>query len=140
VFQRDSTHSSVFSRWKDPATVLQVCSPYTYQIELNGGNYHMHANNLRKFNLRVDKLECDLITGELDREYEDTDIVSSVTNNQLLDVPFTGRVNSCNVVYDKDSDFGSIVVVELPVEGRRELMPSQKLTSFQFKAFIDVTA
>ena len=66
VLQRDSTHSSVFSRWKGPATILQVCSPYTYQIELNGGKYHMHANNLRKFNLRVDKLECDLLTGELD--------------------------------------------------------------------------
>jgi hypothetical protein len=37
VLQRDSTHSSVFSRWKGPATNLQVCSPYTYQIELNGG-------------------------------------------------------------------------------------------------------
>jgi len=102
----------------------------------------MHANNLRKFNLRVDKLECDLLTGELDREYEDTDIVSSVTNTQLSDEPFTGRVNSCKVVYDKDSDFGSIVVVELPVEGRRELMPSQKLTSnfVSIRAFIDVTA
>jgi hypothetical protein len=40
ILQRDSSASSVFSRWKGPATVVQVCSPYTYIVELNGGRYH----------------------------------------------------------------------------------------------------
>jgi hypothetical protein len=133
VLQRDSTHSSVFSRWKGPATVLQVCSPYTYQIELNGGKYHMHANNLRKFNLRVDRVECDLLTGELDVEYKDENLINLHNEIHLSDMNFTGSVNSCSVVYDKDSDFGNLNVVELSVEKEEgsELMPSQKLTLSQ---------
>src|SRR5664279_3820287 len=45
ILQRDSSHSSMFSRWKGPATIVQVCSPYTYMIEYNNGRYHFHANN-----------------------------------------------------------------------------------------------
>ena len=46
ILQKDSTASSVFSRWRGPATIVQVCSPYTYMVEYDGGRYHRHVNNL----------------------------------------------------------------------------------------------
>src|SRR5208282_5916164 len=33
ILQKDSTASSVFSRWKGPATIKEACSPYTYRVE-----------------------------------------------------------------------------------------------------------
>ena len=44
ILQKDSTSSSVFSRWKGPAIICQVCSPYTYMVEYDGGRYHRHVN------------------------------------------------------------------------------------------------
>jgi len=54
----DSTASKVYSRWKGPATVVEVKSPYRYLVELNGSRQHVHANKLRKFHVRVDEVMC----------------------------------------------------------------------------------
>ena len=58
-----------------------------------------------------------MLTDDLDREYNVTNVNSSINNIQRSDVPITSKINSCSVVYDKDSDFGDIIAVELPVEG-----------------------
>jgi len=109
ILQRDSSASSVFSRWRGPATVLQVCSPYSYMVELNGGRYHMHANNLRKFNVRVEEVQCKSVSCDMDI------VVNDCT------------VNNCNVIYDSDVDFGNIVVVETDNCDVVPLLPSQKV-------------
>ena len=54
----DSTASKVFSRWKGPATVIEVKSSFSYIVEYNGGRQHVHARKLRKCNLRVDEVLC----------------------------------------------------------------------------------
>ena len=37
ILHPDSTASKIFSRWKRPATVKEVKSPYSYIVEYNGG-------------------------------------------------------------------------------------------------------
>src|SRR5664279_1920761 len=117
ILQRDSTASSVFSRWKGPATVVQVCSPYTYMIELNGGRYHMHANNLRKFNVRADEVECKSIS--CDFLYDNSS--DSIRLGE-------GVVNNCTIIYDNDVDFGNIAVVETSHCIGEEMLPSQRIS------------
>jgi len=56
ILHPDLTASKVFSRWKGPATVVEVKSPYSYIVEYNGGRQHAHANKLRKYNVRVDEV------------------------------------------------------------------------------------
>ena len=61
ILQKDSTASSVFSRWRGPATIVQVCSPYTYMVEYDGGRYHRHVNKLRPFTTRVEDIQTDSV-------------------------------------------------------------------------------
>jgi hypothetical protein len=68
----------------------------------------MHANNLRKFNLRVDNLESNLLTSETD-------------SNEI-----NPQVSTCSVIYD--SDVGDIVVVESPDVASKH-RPSQRIDS-----------
>ena len=109
ILQRDSSASSVFSRWKGPDTVVQVCSSYTYIVELNGGRYHMHANSLRKFNVRVEEVECKAV------------FCDAVNIDECV------AINSCNVIYESDVDFGNIVVVDTTDFDVNGVLPSQKI-------------
>ena len=36
ILSPDSTASKVYSRWKGPATIVEVKSPYSYLVEYNG--------------------------------------------------------------------------------------------------------
>ena len=109
ILQRDSSESSVFSRWKGPDTVVQVCSSYTYIVELNGGRYHMHANSLRKFNVRVEEVECKAV------------FCDAVNIDECV------TINSCYVIYESDVDFGNIVVVDTTDFDVNGVLPSQKI-------------
>jgi hypothetical protein len=55
LLQRDSTASKVFSRWRGPAEIVEVKSPYSYIVVLGDARYHMHANDIRKYHVRVDE-------------------------------------------------------------------------------------
>jgi len=112
ILQRDITSSSVFSRWKGPATIVQVCSPYTYMVELNGGRYHLHANNLRQFNVRTEEVVCKSVSCDM----------YSVVDEMLY-------VNSCNVIYENDVDFGKLVLIDPNDCVTVEVLPSQKIAS-----------
>lgn len=78
ILQRDSTASSVFSRWKGPATIVQVCSPYSYMVELQGGRYHMHANSLRQFNVRAEEVECKSVSCDMYSMSDDIACIKTV--------------------------------------------------------------
>ena len=44
------------SRWQGPATVVEIKSPYSYLVELDGGQRRtLHANRLRLYHTRVNK-------------------------------------------------------------------------------------
>ena len=41
VLQRDNTASKVFSRWRGPGEIVEVKSPYSYIVALDGARYHI---------------------------------------------------------------------------------------------------
>ena len=55
----DSTSSRMFSIWSAPGTIVEVRSPYSYIVDVDGVHKHSHANKLRKFHVRVDSVTCD---------------------------------------------------------------------------------
>ena len=57
VLLPDSTNK-LMSRWQGPATVVEMKSPYSYLIELPGGQRRvLHANKLRSYHVRF-KIDC----------------------------------------------------------------------------------
>ena len=66
----------------------------SHMVELDGGRYHLHANSLRKFNVRAEAVECNSLACD----------IYSIDDECTV-------VNNCNVIYDTDLDFGDIVVV-----------------------------
>ena len=61
----DLSASKTFSRWRGPATIVEVRSPYSYLVEYDGKRQHLHANKLRKFHIRVDEIVCDVYDEEM---------------------------------------------------------------------------
>lgn len=106
ILSPDSTSSRMFSKWTGPATVVEVRSPYSYIVELDGVRKHFHANKLRKFHVRID----------------------SVKSTSLIDDLESKSVNTCAIVYHSDKQFGDLSVVPSTVSqpGFIEL-PSQKI-------------
>jgi hypothetical protein len=114
ILQPDSTSSKAFSKWKGPAKIVEIKSDYSYMVEIDNAIYHIHANRLRKYNVRVDEVNC---------AYASLPVVES------------GMVNECNcaVIYERDTDFGNIEVVNPPGEQmyNSELLPSQRVSEEQ---------
>ena len=88
ILSPDSTASKVYSRWKGPAEIVEVKSPYSYIVEYDGHRQFLHANKLRKFHVRVEEA-----------------IISSAHAEPLNSCP---TVNTCAIIYDRDTDFGQI--------------------------------
>ena len=85
--------------------MVTVKSPHSYIVETDGARQHVHANKLRRYDVRVDELHCCHV--------------------------IVGRVNTCSVVYERDEDFGSVEFVE-PSKWNHQLsecvcLPSQRL-------------
>ena len=116
ILQPDSTSSKTFSKWKGPAKIVDIKSDYSYMVEINNAVYHIHANRLRKYNVRVDEVNC---------SYASLPIVDSCIVNEC----------NCAVIYERDTDFGTINIVEPPSEQTRtvELLPSQRVSEEQIK-------
>jgi hypothetical protein len=112
ILMPDTTASKVFSKWKGPAEIIEVKSPYSYLVEYKGARYHVHANKLKKFHVRVDEVVCDSVS------------ICVKTSDDIV-------CNTCAIIYEKDDDFGGVDVVEIPpvLEDSRqnELLPSQKI-------------
>jgi len=117
ILNPDSTASKVLSRWKGPATAVEVKSPYSYIVEYNGGRQHVHANKLRKYNVGVDEVICKSLW------LNDDENVSDISNLSIVD--------TCAIVYDKDADFGRIEVVDVPIDVLRyqaNSLPSSRIS------------
>ena len=106
ILQPDSTSSETFSKWKGRAKIVDIKSDYSYMVEINDAVYHIHANRLRKYNVRVDEVNC---------SYASLPIVES------------GSVNDCNcaVIYERDTDFETINVLEPANEQTRTIAKSK---------------
>jgi hypothetical protein len=111
VLQRDNTASKVFSRWRGPAEIGQVKSPYSYIVALGDARYHMHANNLRKYHVRVAEVTCECFVN-----------IAEVNNNLTANC-------HCAIIYDNDVDFGKIDAIDVSRDHVDNLLPSQKIKS-----------
>ena len=108
----DTTASKVFSRWKGPATVVEVRSPYSYIVEYNGSRQHVHANKLLKYHVRVDEVICNSVC--LNEDGPTGDLLT---------------VDTCAIVYDRDAEFGQVKFVDVPSTklNRQEQLPSSRI-------------
>lgn len=96
ILQKDDVSNAMFAKWKGPATTVDVKSPYSYVVEYNGAQYHLHANKLRKFYIRADEAECN------NTAYATPDSFEEVAG-----------ICSCAIIYEKESDFGNVAVIGL---------------------------
>ena len=105
ILHKDSTASRTFSRWKGPGTIIEIRSPYSYLVEIDGARRVYHANHLRKFHVRVHEVVCDsLAMGE---------------NYPVL------QLNSCAVIREEDIEFGRIATFDVKSHGEERQLPSQ---------------
>jgi len=91
----DTTASKLFSKWRGPATVVAVRSPYSYEVNLDGNVRHYHANHLRKYHVRVESVLYDSSVYQFNVDDE-------CLNADDVDV------NACAVVYTSDREFGEL--------------------------------
>ena len=110
ILQKDSSSSALFAQWKGPAEIIAVKSPYSYIVAYNGGQYHLHANKLRKFHVRVDSIECN------NTMYATHEIIDEQAGNC-----------NCAIIYDKDIEFGDVTVIDPPAFVKTDLLPSAKI-------------
>ena len=101
----DTTSSKTFSRWVGPAVIKDRLSNHTYSVEINGSRKHIHADKIRKYHIQINEVMCDTVT----TGHEQT------------------KINHCAVIYDDDSDFGSVDVIDTDQFQQRELLPSQRI-------------
>ena len=90
VLTPDSTASRLWSRWRAPAKIIRKQGDYSYLVEIDGSRQLIHANKLRKYDVKVNEIVC---------------------NMPQVPEEITG-VNTCAVVYEKDKDFGPLKYVE----------------------------
>ena len=90
VLVPDLTSSKKFSRWVCPSVIKERLSNHTYLVEINGSRKHIHADKIRKYHIQINEVMCDMVT----TGHEQT------------------RINHCAVIYDDDSDFGSVDVID----------------------------
>jgi len=103
--------SKVFRRWIGPGIVREKRPHNSYIVEIDSARRHLHADKLRKYHVSVDEVLC-------------TPVVSScsATGNSNL-----STVNQCAIIYDKDTDFGNVEVIEPTSEKDVELLPSLQI-------------
>ena len=109
ILSPDNTASKVFSKWRGPATVVEVKTPHSYIVEIDGVRRYMHADKLRTYHINVDEVMCKQNPGESTSR---------------------GEVHHCAIVYEQDVDFGNVNTVDpsrSPVP--EQLLPSQKIDS-----------
>ena len=107
ILSPDSTTSKVFSKWPGPATVIEVISPHSYLVEIDGSRRHLHADKLRRYHINLDEVICKQTPSE---------------NTSC------GDVSHCAIIYEQDADFGNVKTVD-PIESpfTDQLLPSQKI-------------
>ena len=105
VLTPDSKNSKTFSRWVGPAVIKDKVSNHSYLVDINGAVKHIHAEKLRKYHIQVNEVICDTVTSG----HEQT------------------RVNHCAAIYDEDSDFRSVDVIDTNQCQQPESLSSQRI-------------
>jgi hypothetical protein len=61
IWQTDSTSSRMFARLKGLAKIVDAKYSDSYVVELDGKQYHLHANHLRPYFVNVDSVTCSAV-------------------------------------------------------------------------------
>jgi hypothetical protein len=104
IFQNDSSNP----KWKWAGKIVAVLSPYSYVVEYDSNQYHLHANKPWKFHNRVYEAEF---------------------NNVLYITPAepdSANFN-CAVIPEKDVDFGSVAVINPTSFEKPDALTSQRI-------------
>ena len=138
ILKPDSTKSRVFSRWKGPAKIVAVKSPYSYIVELDGARYHLHANDLRPYHVKAEEVAFDSAAfGTLNEtkvsavqfmSQENDDICAEWYDALQPSMPL--GVATCAIIHDEDEDFGAVQTLAaqpVPPSNEQNLKPSQRI-------------
>jgi len=90
ILTPDTTASRLWSRWRAPAKVIRKQGDYSYLVEIDGATQLVHANKLRKYDVKISEIICE----------------------SLWTPANSAKVNTCAVVYEKDEEFGPLKYVE----------------------------
>jgi len=101
----DSTSSKTFLRWVGPAVIKDRLSNHTYSVEINRSRKNIHADKIGKYHIQIDEATCDTVT----------------TGHEHI------KINHCAVIYEDDSDFGSVDVIDTDQFQQPELVLSQRI-------------
>jgi hypothetical protein len=108
ILNPDTSSSRLWSRWRAPATIIDKSGEYSYLVEIDGAKQWIHANKLRKFDVRIEEIICE----------------SFIENEPNV------TVDSCTVIHDKDSEFGRVEAIDLHVNDLS--LPSCKVDMSKF--------
>jgi len=59
ILSPDSTTSRLWSRWRASAKIVRKQGDYSYLVEIDSATQLIHANKLRKFDVKVSELVCE---------------------------------------------------------------------------------
>jgi RNase H-like domain found in reverse transcriptase/Reverse transcriptase (RNA-dependent DNA polymerase) len=91
--------AKLYSRWQGPGTIIEVKSPYSYVVEVEGKRRHMHANKIRKFNERIERAEvnnCSVIF-ERDEQFGSIDVIPD--NSAKTDSPVSSKIDPSKIAH-----------------------------------------
>jgi hypothetical protein len=80
----DLVGAKLYFRWQGPGTTVEVKSPFSYTIEIDGNRRHIHANKIRKFNERIEQAmitSCSVIFDK-DGEFGSVSVLESMTSSE----------------------------------------------------------
>jgi len=132
ILKPDSTVSRVFSKWKGPAKIVTVKSPYSYIVELDGARYHLHANYLRRYNVQADAVSynssafASVSTVKL-KPLEDGEICVDLSETRPTADQL--HISTCAIIHDEDGDFGAVQTVGSATDATDQVsrLPSKRL-------------
>jgi len=55
LFFSSAGGAKLYNRWHVPGTIVEVKSPYSYIVELDGKKQHVYANKMKRFNKRIEQ-------------------------------------------------------------------------------------
>ncbi|MDW0176774.1 MAG: DDE-type integrase/transposase/recombinase, partial [Nitrososphaeraceae archaeon] len=92
VLAPDFGSSKFCNRWQGPATIVEVKSPYSYVVEIEGKKRHIHANKIKRYHERIEQAmisNCTVVY-DYDEEFGKIDLIEKeeidcVSPSKLVD-------------------------------------------------------
>ena len=104
VLAPDLGGAKLYSRWQGPGTIVEVKSPYSYIVEVDGKRRHVHANKIRKFNVRIEQAmvnNCGIIFDK-DEDFGSIEVVENMLGRNEL--PPSAKIDPTKVAHLSDSE------------------------------------